>query len=59
MSEISAPMTAPNVTPSVPTAHGADHEPSGRREITRPVPMRTPPMNATLPTVRKSSPGVF
>ena len=56
MSETSAPTTAPNVTPIVPTAHGADHEPSGSRATTRPVPMRSPPMNATLPTVRNSSP---
>ena len=59
MSLTSAPMTAPKVTPIVPTAHGADHEPSGSRLTTSPVPTRMPPMNATLPIVRKSRPGVF
>ena len=56
MSVTSAPTHAPNVTPKLPTAHGADHVPSGSFANTSPVPTRTPPMNATLPTVMKSRP---
>lgn len=51
-SVISPPICAPQPTPAVAMADGADQRPSGRRATTSPVPTRPVNTNPTLITVR-------
>lgn len=52
----SKPIWPPKPAPPVAIALGADHEPSGRRAITRPEPNRAEPRKPALMTVRIARP---
>jgi hypothetical protein len=52
----SKPIWPPTPAPTVPTAEGADHEPSARRATTMPEPKRPEPTKPALRTVRMARP---
>jgi len=57
-SVISAPICRPQPTPPVAMQDGADHEPSGKREMTRPEPAFPEKTKPALRTWKTARPGV-